>query len=377
MRQLKLAMIGGGFMGRAHSLAYALAPIAENLNATISKELLVDVDERRAATLAAQLGWRRSSAEWLDAVRSEDIDVVDICTPPALHAELAVAAIAAGKHVFCEKPLANSTAEALRIRDAARGAGVVTQAGFNYRHTPAITFAKQLLEAGAFGEPLQFRSSYLQDAAFGADPTRWRAQRNTGGSGMVGDIGSHIIDLAEYLFGDIVKVAARVRAKSNGSAGWVEESDRVRRDTLDDGGVWIAEFANHCIGSFAVNAYSSGHKNQVSFEFDATEAAVEFSWNDRGVFKVSYVNEKVDHQGFRTIHTNVEHPNGWWRLAGLGTGYVEISAIQFQKFFMAILTGDRASPDFSDAAHVQQVVEAVLAASLSDGWVTVPARPAE
>lgn len=375
VRELRVAIIGGGFMGRAHSLALSLAPLAENLGATVHKQVLVDVTPELAAAGAAQLGWSESSADWEEVVRRADIDIVDICTPPPMHERMALAAIEGGKHVFCEKPLSNSSAEAIRMADAARTAGVVTQVGFNYRHTPAITFAKNLLDEGRLGVPLQFRASYLQEAAYFADPHRWRAKKETGGSGMVGDIGSHVIDMAEYLFGDIVSVAARVRSKVPGAdAGWQPEEARLSGDLVDDAGVWIAEFSNGAIGSFVVNSFSVGRKNQVYFAFDASKAAVEFDWNHREEFRVAYLDEANDHLGFRTIHTNNAHPNGWWRLAGLGTGYLEVSAIQFQKFIRAIVDGGRARPDFDDALHVQGVVETVLAAATEGGWLEVPAR---
>jgi predicted dehydrogenase len=375
MRELKVGLIGGGFMGRAHSLAYALAPIAADIGATVTKEVLVDATPELAAKLAQQLGWRSSSTDWRELVERPDIDIIDICTPPPFHAEIAFAAVAAGKHVFCEKPITNDSAEAARLTQAALDAGVVTQVGFNYRHAPAISFARNLLASGRLGTPLQFRASYLQEVGFGADPNRWRASRATGGSGAVGDIGSHIIDMAELMFGDIRRVSARIRTMAVGETGWAEEGGQVDDDgRIDDSGVWVAEFANGALGSFAVSSYASGRKNRVYFEADGTKGSVEFDWNSREELKVSYVDEAKDHKGFRTIHTNNEHPDGWWRLAGLGTGYPEISAIQFQKFIRAIVDGGQADPDFGQATHVQEVVEAIIAAAASDSWVDVAPR---
>ncbi|SCL28951.1 Predicted dehydrogenase [Micromonospora pallida] len=377
MTELKVALIGGGFMGRAHSLAYALAPIAAELGVTLHREVLVDATPELAATGAAQLGWNSSETDWRAVIARPDIDIVDICTPPDLHEPIALAAIEAGKHVFCEKPITNHSAEALRMAQQARAAGVVTQVGFNYRHTPAISFTKQLLDSGRLGAPLQFRASYLQESSFNADPNRWRAKKSTGGSGTVGDIGSHIVDAAEWLFGDITQVTARVRAKAPGDGGWATEQERLGEDLIDDGAVWLAEFANGAIGSFSVNSFASGRKNRFHFELDASKGAVEFNWNNREEFRVSYVDEAADHQGFRTVHTNNQHPNGWWRLAGLGTGYVEVSAIQFQEFIRAIVKGERARPDFADAARIQQIVEAVHTSAESGRWVDVPARTRE
>jgi predicted dehydrogenase len=374
MKELKVALIGGGFMGKAHSLALAVAPLNEDLGAVVIKQVLVEVDPDNARNLAAALGWQESASDWREVVARDDIDIVDICTPPQFHEEIALAAIAAGKHVFCEKPIANLSSEAIAMRDAAEAAGVVTQVGFNYRHTPAVEYAKQLLDAGEFGVPMQFRATFLQDGLFTVtDPNRWRAKRSTGGSGMVGDIGSHIIDAAEYLFGDITKVAARVRTRG-ADGGWMPEAQRLADDALDDAGVWIAEFANGAIGTFAVTSYASGHKNQYAYQFDASKAGVMFDWNDRETFQVSYVDRPADHLGFQRIHTNFSHPNAFWRLAGLGTGYVEVSATQFQHFVKAIVAGTPSKPDFGTAARVQQVVEAVVEAAAVDSWVEVPRR---
>lgn len=377
MKNLNVAIIGGGFMGRAHSLAYALAPIADEVGATVTRKVLVDVNAAVAEASAAQLGWDEFATDWREVIARDDIDIVDICTPPQLHQEIALAAIAAGKHVFCEKPITNSSDEGDVMDAAARAAGVITQVGFNYRHTPAITFTKKLLDEGALGVPLQFRASYLQETGFTADPNRWRATKATGGSGTAGDIGSHIVDIGEYLLGDITRVCALLRSKADGvDAGWLDDDKRVEGDLIDDGGVWIAQFASGAIGTFAASSFASGRKNRVYFELDGSKGATQFDWNRREEFTVSYVDEAADHKGFRTIHTNSEHPDGWWKLAGLGTGYVEVSAIQFQKFVKAILAGREAAPSFTDAVHVQRVIDAVAESAETGGWVDVPARKA-
>jgi predicted dehydrogenase len=359
-------------MGKAHSLAYALAPIASELGATVVKQVLVDADPEVSEAAARSFGWQEGATDWASVVTRDDIDIVDICTPPQFHAEIALAAISAGKHVFCEKPLTNDPAEARAMVAAAEQAGVVTQVGFNYRHSPAISFARRLLDEGSLGTPLQVRASYTQEVGFWADSGRWRARKATGGSGTVGDIGSHVIDLAELLLGDIVRVAARARSRS--PEGWRPDAERTEEDLIDDAAVWIAEFESGAIGTFAVNQYAIGRKNRVYLELDATKAAVQFDWNDREVFQVAYVDDDADHRGFRRIHTDDKHPDGWWRLAGLGTGYVEISAIQFQKFVRAILSGTGADPDFGRAAHVDDVVEAVYRAAQTDSWADVVPR---
>jgi predicted dehydrogenase len=373
LKDLKIAIIGGsGFMGRAHSLSWELADTAAELGVRLHKTLLVDATPELARAAATRLDWAQTGTSWEEAVRRPDIDIIDICTPPPLHEPIALAAIAAGKHVFCEKPITNDAAQAQRMADAAAAAGVAAQVGFNYRHTPAITYAKQLLDSGALGVPLQFRGSYTQGVGFVADPNRWRARPGTGGSGMVGDIGSHIIDIAQHLFGPITRVCALVRAKQPaGDEGWRPEAERLGQDILDDAATWVAEFANGAIGSFAISAFAPGRMNRVWFEFDASKAGVEFDWNKREEFHVAYRDEPRDQQGFRTIHTNQEHPDGWWRLAGLGTGYLDVTAIQFQHFLRAVTGAQAADPGFGTGAQVQRVVEAIRRSAAGGAWARV------
>lgn len=371
---LRVALIGAGFMGRAHSLAYGVVRNTEGLEALLVPVVVVDSDTALATRFADQHAWPETASDWRDVLERDDIDVIDICTPPQFHEEIALAAIAAGKHVFCEKPITNDADQALRMAAAAEAAGVVTQVGFNYRNTPAIRYGHGLVREGRLGVPLQLRAEYLQDTGFTADPNRWRATKRSGGSGAVGDIGSHVIDVAEMLCGDIVRVAARSRSIAPG-AGWVDESTRVCDDLVDDGAVWIAEFASGVIGTFAVSFYAPGRKNGLAFGLDGSKGALGFTWNDRESFQVSYVDDPADHSGFRTVRTNSAHPGGAWRIAGLGTGYLDVSALQFVEFARAIATGgDVGVPDFAHAAHIQQVVEAIAEASVSDRWIDVPER---
>ncbi|HWB36496.1 MAG TPA: Gfo/Idh/MocA family oxidoreductase, partial [Rugosimonospora sp.] len=334
------------------------------------KVVVVEDTVEHAAAAATSLGYESSTADWAEAVSRPDVDIVDICTPNQFHAPVALAALAHGKHVFCEKPLAAEPAEAVEMARRAAEAGVVTQVGFNYRHTPAISFVKQLLDNGELGRPLQFRASYLGDGSFWADPNRWRARRSTGGTGTIADVGSHVIDASEYLMGEIRRVVSLVRAKDP-TAAWYPESTRIADSHLDEAGVWLAEYGNGAIGTFAVSSYSTGRKNRYAFDLDATKGAVEFNWNRRDEIRVSYVDERPDHRGTRTIVTGSQHPDPWWRVTGLGLGYVEVSAIQFRHFIRAIVDGTRARPDFTDAVRVEHVVAAIHESARTGGWVSI------
>lgn len=371
MKEVRVALIGGaGFMGRAHSMAWSLCSLLDEVDVRVIKEVLVDVDEQAARAAACELDWLSSATDWESVVQRDDIDVVDIVTPNQSHGVIALAAIQNGKHVFCEKPLSNSAQEAWVMAAAANDAGIVNQVGFNYRHTPSIAFAKKLVDQGRFGQILEFRGSYLNESGFTRSPDRWRARRTTGGSGQVGDVGSHLVDIAQYLVGPIRRVNALQRARSGVSGRpWRDEADLLADpDLIDDTSLWLAEFDEGAVGSFAVSSYSSGRKNRLFFELDAEKGAVEFDWNAREQFRVSYTGDPADEQGFKTIYTSNRHPNGWWHLAGLGMGYLEVSATQFRHFVSAITLGNEASPSFADAAQVQSVIEAIARSANLGGW---------
>jgi len=377
-REIRVALIGGGgFMGKAHSMAYALAPSVVDLDVTIVKHTLVDANADIAAAAAERLGWQNSSSDWRAVIASDDIDVVDIVTPPQFHQEIAMAALAAGKPVFCEKPITNDAAEATRMAEAAAESGLANQVGFNYRHTPAISLFKKLVDDGDLGTPLNFRATYMQDGAYFIDDFGWRATKRTGGSGAVGDIGSHIIDLAEYLNGPIVRVAA-VMNTNGGAAGstWLPEDERVSQDLTDDAGAWVAQFANGSTGTFSASFQAYGRKNQIRLELDGTKGAVEFDWNRREELKIARADDRPDDSGFKTVLVSDAHRDVWYPVAGIGIGYVEGSAIQLARFVEAAANGGTSRPDFADAAHVQSVVTAIQESARTGAWVkvAVPAR---
>ncbi|MDP9696204.1 UNVERIFIED_ORG: putative dehydrogenase [Arthrobacter globiformis] len=374
MKELNVAIVGGGgFMGYAHSMGWSLAPVAAETGAKLNKKLVVEADDERARSTAERYGWDEYTTNWRDVITRDDIDIVDIVTPPAAHAEVAIAALAAGKHVFVEKPISNDLTEALQMAEAAERSGVVHQVGFNYRYTPAMRFIKRMIEDGTLGHPLQFRGHYLQDnAILGRTLSGWRANRSAGGSGVVGDIGSHLIDLAQYLAGDITKVNAVVRAKNPAEdTGWLTNQERLDGDLLDDAALWMGQFESGAIGSFATTVYASGRKNRLFFELECSKGTVEFDWNRREEVKLSLLSDPADQQGMRTVIMNQTHEDFWWPMGGMGIGYVDGTAIQLQHFVRAIVSNGVAAPGFAEATQVQRVIEAVMISGDKEQWVDV------
>lgn len=357
-------------MGRAHSLGYAVAPLLQDLDIFARRDLLIDRDPSAAASAAERLGWARSGSDWRSAVADPDIDIIDIVTPPDLHEEIAVEALRNGKHVFCEKPITNDPVSALRMAEAAEKTNAVTQVGFNYRHISALSAIKGLVEEGQLGHPLQFRGTYQQDPLFFIDDFGWRGSRSTGGSGATGDIGSHIIDIAQYLCGQIVRVSAiqRVKSKLDRSHGWMAQADP---DLLDEAATWLAEFESGAIGTFSAGFLSYGHKNHLTFSLDSTGGSVMYDWNQPAQFEVALASEPSDSSGFKTVLVSAEHPDVWYPVAGLGQGYIDGTALQIRHFLEAIAGKRQASPSFRDAAQVQAVVQAITTSAQDGTWTDV------
>lgn len=359
-------------MGRTHSLGWAMAPIARDPGVALVKAVLVDIDPDRAAQAAAALGWAESATDWRAVIAREDIDVIDIVTPPHLHAAIATAAIEAGKAVLCEKPITNDLDEALAVAALARRAGVTAQVGFNYRHSAAIRYIRHLLADGTLGVPLQFRSTYLDDCKFLVEDMGWRDSRSRGASGVLGDLGSHAIDAAEFLVGSIARVSATAMYLSAEGGEVRPSASSEHGDHADDGGIVLAQFANGAIGTFATSFHASGNKNRFTIALDCSRGSVEFDWNDRDVVRVSLVSDDPRRSGFTEVTLSEFHPDPWWEMGGLGSGYLETTTDQIASFARAVVAGQPGAPDFSAAAHVQHVVTAALTASASGSWVDVP-----
>jgi predicted dehydrogenase len=373
VKTLNVAIIGGsGFMGKAHSLAWALAPL-EELGVRVVKKVLVDIDERQARVSAESLGWEESATSWEEVVARDDIDIVDIVTPPAFHMPVALGAIAHGKHVFCEKPVTPLAEDAERMWVAARDAGVVNQVGFCYRHAPAVRHARELIAAGTLGVPLQLRSSYLMDYAF--SESAWGRAR--GAIGSNDDIGTHIIDTAQFLLGDIVRVSGRLRSDSE---RLVEAGDIPGAEgtfSVDDAGLFLAEFESGAVGTFSHSLLSHGRKNEIQLEIDASRGALDFDWNHRDEIQVAIAAPDEVEAPLQRVHVGPEHAGSWWPQGGMGSGYLDGHVNQLRHFVTCIVDGTQAHPNFGEAAQVQRVANAVQRSSTTGTWVEVePLDPA-
>ena len=385
-KSLNVAMIGGGFMGKAHALAYAAMPMFFWPAPAIPiRKVLVDVAGDLAAEGARRLGFEESSADWRATLARPEIDVVDIVTPNDSHAEIAIAALKAGKHVICEKPLARSGPEARTMADAAREAGVVNMIAFNYRRTPAVALAKKYIEEGRIGRILNFRGTYLQD--WSADPNgplSWRFQKKVAGSGTIGDIGTHVVDFARYLVGEISSVIAMVsthiaeRPLQQGRLDKLGASDKSGEGLkgkvdVDDEMIALVKFQNGAVGSIEATRNAHGRNNFLTFEIHGTSGSIVFNYERMDELQVMFADDPQDARGFRTVYTGPNHPygQGLWPIPALGIGYGETKIIECFEFFSAIANGRPASPDFEDGWRVSAVADAIIESGETQRWVNV------
>jgi len=384
MKEYNIALIGAGFMAKAHSMAYSSMPICYwPAPAVPVKKTIVDITEEKAAEAAKRFGFEKSSADWRAVVSDPEIDVVNIATPNDLHLEIAVAAAENGKHIFCEKPIARTVAEAEQMYDAVKKAGVKNMLGFNYRRTPAVLLAKEIIEKNEIGKILNFRGTYLQDwSASPSSPLSWRFQKDVAGSGALGDIGTHIIDMARFLVGDISEVIGRAKTyiterpkqKDNvdklGTVQMEDKTDLAAVD-VDDEVSFMVKFENDAFGSFEATRNGWGRNNFITFEIHGEKGSLFFNYENRDELQVYYSNDPSDRRGFRTIYSGPAHPygEGLWPIPALGIGYSDTKIIECYDFFKSIEDNTESSPNFEDGVKIARICDAVLSSSESGSWV--------
>lgn len=386
MKKLNVGLIGAGFMAKAHSIAYAGMPMFFWPAPAIPvKKTIVDINAEAAKDAAAKLGFESYSTDWREVVNDPEIDVIDICTPNNIHAEIAVAAAKAGKHILCEKPLSLTTKEAKEMYLAAKANHVVTMVAFNYRRTPAVQLAKKYIDEGAIGKILDFRGTYLQDwSADPSSPLSWRFQKSICGSGALGDIGTHVVDMLRYLVGDFDSVNARTAtyiperpiqtslADSLGNSKGKEDTPKGQVD-VDDQCCFMVQCKNGAFGTIEATRNAWGRNNYITFEIHGTEGSLYFNYERRDELQVCFAKDKEDRRGFRTVYTGPNHPygEGLWPIPALGIGYTETKIIEAYDFFKAIIENTQPDPNFRDGYAIELISDAILASSASHNWEKV------
>lgn len=368
---LNIGLIGTGFMGKAHALAFVAAPRVFDLAAEPVLHTVADVTRDAAQRAADTYGFTRATGDWRRLVADPDIDIVSVTAPNALHKEMSLAAIAAGKHVYCEKPLAPRAADAREMVEAAEARGVRTQVGFNYLCNPMMALAREMIGAGEIGEIRGFRGVHAEDyMADAASPFTFR--HDPAGGGALADIGSHILATAEFLAGPITRVlgdcVTMIPERSDGRGG-------RRRIEVDDIGRAFLRFQSGATGAIEANWISTGRKMQHDFEIYGTRGALAFSQEHFNVLHFFSASDARGRQGFRRIEAGPDHaPYGLFCVAaGHQLGFNDLKAIEAARFVDAV-AGRRQEPfGFRSGLRIQTLVEAVADSARSGGWVDVPA----
>jgi predicted dehydrogenase len=373
MPSINVALIGYAFMGKAHSNAYRQVSHFFSPRLTPRMKVLCGRTPAKVRAAAREYGWEETATDWEEVVNRKDIDLVDVSTPGDSHAEIAIAAARAGKAVFCEKPLGNTVAEAERMLAAVTKAGVTHMICHNYRRIPAVMLAKQLIEAGQLGEIRHFRGTYLQD--WPADPKFplvWRLDKKKAGSGALGDLAAHSIDLARFLVGEIAEVAGDLKTFVK-TRPLLDDPKKTGRVTVDDASTSLVRFRNGAIGTIEATRFALGRKNYNRFEINASRGSIAFDLERMNELEVYFEADKPRVRGFRRIlATEPGHPyfKAWWP-AGHIIGYEHTFIHTVYDLLEAMADGKVPKPNFEDGVRNQRVLGAIEKAARTRRWVAL------
>ncbi|MFJ5727167.1 Gfo/Idh/MocA family protein [Streptomyces paradoxus] len=371
---LRVGMVGYAFMGAAHSQGWRTAGRVFDLPLNPVQAVICGRDRTAVQGAADRHGWASVETDWRVLVERDDVDLVDICTPGDSHAEIALAALAAGKHVLCEKPLANTVEEAtsmVRAAEEAHARGQVAMVGFNYRRVPATAQARRMVAEGRLGRLRHVRVTYLQDWLVDPQfPLTWRLRREQAGSGSLGDLGAHIVDLAQYLVGEplagvsaLTETFVRERPLPTGATSGLSAvtSAGTGQVTVDDAALFTARFPSGALASFEATRYATGRKNALRIELNGERGSLAFDLERLNELSFHDGTEPGAEAGFRRILvTEPDHPylDAWWP-PGHGLGYEHTFVHQARDLVHAIAEGRRPEPSFADGLQVQRVLAAV------------------
>lgn len=382
MAAIRIGMIGYQFMGRVHTHAYRDVPYYFGQEVHPVLQAISGRSQEPLEKAAGQMGWSSTETDWRRLIEREDIDLIDIVTPNNTHAEMAIAAAEAGKHVICEKPLAMTVPEAERMVEAAKKNNVVHMICHNYRFAPAVQYAKKLISEGRLGKIYHMRAQYLQDWIMDPSfPLVWRLRKEVTGSGALGDIGAHIIDLARFLVGEFKEVSAMMetfikeRPLGEMSGGLNAESDEGKYGevNVDDASLFMARFENGALGTFEATRFAAGNRNGNRFEINGEKGSVRWDLENMNNLEVYFTDDPEGEQGFRTINCTEEvHPyaSAYWP-AGHIIGYEHTFINLMSELMNGIREGYSPEPNFLDGLKNQIVLDAVEKSAKDRKWIQI------
>ena len=384
MKDIRIGLIGTGGMGKAHATAFRNVPLVfGNEPGRPILEIVADIDENAVEKWAGEFGFARWTTNWKEIIEDQDVDVVDITTPNHLHAEMAIAAAQAGKHIYCEKPLATTSVDAARIVAAVEKSGVISIVGFNYLKNPAQAFAQQLISSGELGEITLFRGTFDQD--FLADPGvpfSWRLDHTLAGTGALGDLGSHTIAFAHFLVGDIVDVCALnatrikervVPAGGSGYAATARSGGEKRAVENEDIMELLIRFDNGAIGTIGTSRIGMGRKLGLTYEIQGTRGSLFYNQERMNEIQLYRHTDPDREKGYKTVYIGPEHPGykAFFGLAGIGLGYNDQKIIEAHDLITAVALDQPVQPDVRFAYGVNKVIDAADLSCREHRWVQV------
>ncbi|WP_210452270.1 Gfo/Idh/MocA family protein [Pantoea ananatis] len=373
MNKVRIGMIGSGYIGRCHAIAYAQAPAVFALKGEIVREMLAEVNPELAAKQAATFGFSRSTGNWRELVSDPNIDVVDICAPNFLHKEMALAAIANGKHVYSEKPLSLTVADAREMVEAANRAGIKTLVGFNYMKNPTSQLAKEIIARGEIGEVVHFYGTHNEDyLAKPETPLDWHCQKALAGLGALGDLAAHIVNMAHYLVGNIAEVSGDMMTVIKTRPDPKDLSRQLPVENEDQASA-LLRFHNGAHGVIETSRIACGAKMGLTYVVTGTKGTLRYTQERMAELELYIHDEPAGRQGFKTLLTGPAHPDyaNFCVSAGHGIGFNDQKTVEIRDLINGIAAGDPMWPDFAEGLQVQKVLEAIALSAAERRWMAV------
>ena len=382
-KTITIGLVGAGWMGKAHATAFRNAAIIfASCHPKVRISIVADIDAESARSLAMSIGCDRWTADWQEVVADPGVDVVDITTPNNTHFTISRAAIAAGKHIYCEKPLTLSAKESAILVKEAQAAGIVTLVGFNYLMNPAQALAMDLIQSGEIGDIISFRGIRDMDNQVSpAAPFNWRHDRKIAGSGALGDTGTHALSMAQMLVGDVdavfgtTKTFIKERPVSVAGSGYNSTADytRTRAVENDDMALCMLSFANGAIGSMSCSRVATGRRSWLYYEIQGTKGSLCFTQQLMNELQLYRRSDPKRERGYKTIRVGPYHGRygAFYEKPGMQLGYNDLKVIEAHEFLTAVELNRPAFPDFRFAHKISQIVDAVEISAAERRWVSL------
>ena len=374
MKKVRIGLIGTGYIGRCHAIAYAQAPTVFPLDAELVLEYLAEITPELAAQKAKEFGFQRSTGNWLDVVQDPNVDVIDICTPNFLHKDIALAAIANGKHVYSEKPLALNAKDAKLMYEAAKKAGVQTLVGFNYIKNPTTQLAREIIVRGEIGEVIHFYGTHNEDYLANENtPLDWHCIQEKAGLGALGDLAAHIVQMSQYLLGqDITEVIGDMDTVIKTRPNPHNPAERLAVENEDQASA-LVRFANGCMGTIETSRIACGRKMGLSYVITGTKGTISYTQERMAELKLYLHDEDPSRQGFKTILTGPLHPDykNFCVSAGHGIGFNDQKTVEIRDLINGIANHAPMYPDFEEGYKVSRILDAIAHSCKEKRWIKV------